>query len=72
MLVDYKTDWVSENDEGVEAFFRNKYAAQIREYIEALASLSIKVESAFLLLARTGDVVKIGPINAGARIFKIQ
>ena len=59
VLVDYKTDWVSNNDEGVEEFFRNKYAVQIREYANALLSLSIKVESAYLLLARTGETVRI-------------
>jgi ATP-dependent helicase/nuclease subunit A len=59
VLVDYKTDWVSNSDEGVEAFFRNKYAAQIREYANALLALSIKVESAYLLLARTGETVRI-------------
>jgi ATP-dependent helicase/nuclease subunit A len=59
VLVDYKTDWVSDRAEEVEEFFRRKYAAQIREYVDALRALSVKVESAFLLLARTGDAVRM-------------
>jgi ATP-dependent helicase/nuclease subunit A len=59
ILVDYKTDWVSKNSEEANAFFCNKYAAQIREYAHALQSLSGKVAAGYLLLARTGDAVKI-------------
>ncbi len=59
VLVDYKTDWVANNEAGVEAFFRGKYASQIREYADALKVLSIEVQSAFLLLARIGQAVRI-------------
>jgi ATP-dependent helicase/nuclease subunit A len=59
VLVDYKTDWVSENREEVDKFFRNKYAGQINEYRNALQMLSVNVISAYLFLARTGDTVKI-------------
>ena len=59
VLVDYKTDWVSKESEGVEEFFRNKYSGQIREYVEAMQALSIKVASAYLLLARTGSSVRM-------------
>jgi ATP-dependent helicase/nuclease subunit A len=59
VLVDYKTDWVQKETEKAEDFFRNKYAAQIQEYIEALRALSVKVQSAYLLLARTGGAVRM-------------
>ena len=59
VLVDYKTDWVSMNREEAESFFRDRYAGQIREYKNALQSLSRKIAAAYLLLARTGDAVKI-------------
>jgi ATP-dependent exoDNAse (exonuclease V) beta subunit len=59
VIVDYKTDWVSKENERREAFFRDKYSSQILEYVEALKSLSLKVNSAYLLLARTGDAIKI-------------
>ena len=59
VLVDYKTDWVSEKSEDIEAFFRNKYAAQMRAYADALRARSIEVAAAYLLLARTGMVVRM-------------
>jgi ATP-dependent helicase/nuclease subunit A len=59
VLVDYKTDWVSKNREETDKFFRDKYAGQINEYRNALRTLSVNVISAYLLLARTGDAVKI-------------
>ena len=59
ILVDYKTDWVSKDVGSVEDFFRNKYAGQIGEYLRALQSLSVKVTSAYLLLARTGTAIQL-------------
>jgi ATP-dependent helicase/nuclease subunit A len=59
VLVDFKTDWVADNREEAGLFFRNRYAAQINEYRNALKSLSINVVSAYLLLARTGDAVQM-------------
>jgi len=59
VLVDYKTDWVSSNREEANAFFQNKYAGQINEYRKALQTLSVNVASAYLLLARTGDAVRM-------------
>jgi ATP-dependent helicase/nuclease subunit A len=59
ILVDYKTDWVSENKEDVEAFFRRKYTAQIREYANALRARSIDVAASYLLVARTGMPVRV-------------
>jgi ATP-dependent helicase/nuclease subunit A len=59
VVVDYKTDWISKENESRDTFFRDKYSSQIREYVEALKSLFLKVNSAYLLLARTGDAVKI-------------
>ncbi len=59
ILVDYKTDWVSKDMESVEEFFRNRYSGQIREYLNALQNLSVKVASAYLLLARTGTAIQV-------------
>jgi ATP-dependent helicase/nuclease subunit A len=59
VLVDYKTDWVSEKGDDVGAFFRNKYAAQIRAYTDALRARSIEVAAAYLFLARTGTTVRM-------------
>ena len=59
MLVDYKTDWVSTRTEDAEDYFRRKYAGQIREYVAALQKLSLKIVSAYLLLARTGSAIQM-------------
>ena len=59
VLVDYKTDWVSEDGGDVEACFRDRYEKQIREYVEALNAQSVRVQAAYLLLARTGDTIRI-------------
>jgi ATP-dependent helicase/nuclease subunit A len=59
VLVDYKTDWVSDETESAADFFRAKYSGQIREYMEALNSVSAKIIAAFVLLARTGTAVEV-------------
>jgi ATP-dependent helicase/nuclease subunit A len=59
VLVDYKTDWVSKEIEDAESHFRKKYSGQIREYVEALQALPVKVVAAYLLLARTGAAVQV-------------
>ena len=59
VLVDYKTDWVSEKSEDTETFFRNKYTGQMREYADALRTRSIGIAAAYLLLARTGTAVRM-------------
>ncbi len=59
VLVDYKTDWVSNKKEDADEFFRDKYAGQICEYADGLRALSINVVSAYLFLARTGNTVKM-------------
>ena len=57
VLVDYKTDWVSMKTG--EDHFRGKYAGQIQEYVGALRALSVKVVTAYLLLARTGASIQM-------------
>ena len=57
VLVDYKTDQVPSNPDRVDEHFQGKYSGQIKEYLDALQSLSIKIQSAYLLLARTGHAV---------------
>ena len=59
VLVDYKTDQLPESPDQLDEYFRKRYAGQINEYVEALGSLSIKVQSTYLLLARTGHAVKM-------------
>jgi ATP-dependent exoDNAse (exonuclease V) beta subunit len=59
VLVDYKTDSVSNPNDDIDEFFRQKYSGQIRAYVDALRFLSLKVDSAHLLLARTGKAIKI-------------
>lgn len=60
VLVDYKTDRVDGAlpDEGV---LKEKYAAQIRGYADALRDLSVEVSEAYVLLARTGRAVPMIP-----------
>jgi ATP-dependent helicase/nuclease subunit A len=57
VLVDYKTDWVQPEAGAARDFFKHKYTGQIREYLEALQALAVKVHSAYLLLARTGQAI---------------
>ncbi len=59
VLVDYKTDWASQDKEEAESHFREKYSGQIREYREALKTLPVRVTAAYLLIARTGASVQI-------------
>jgi ATP-dependent exoDNAse (exonuclease V) beta subunit len=59
VLIDYKTDWISEKSGDTEAFFRSKYAEQIREYTDALRARSIRIAAAYVLLARTGKAVRM-------------
>jgi ATP-dependent exoDNAse (exonuclease V) beta subunit len=59
VLVDYKTDSVSTDNADIEELFRRKYSGQIREYVDALLGLSVKISSAYLLLARTGVAIRI-------------
>ncbi len=59
VLVDYKTDALPQGRRNIAEYFRDKYVGQIRAYAEALAALPVKVEAAYLLLARTGDSIEI-------------
>jgi len=57
VLVDYKTDQIPEGLSDVAPFFRNRYAAQMHAYVEALQQLGIAVRSTCLLLARAGESI---------------
>ncbi len=59
VLVDYKTDWISAQKEEAEGYFRGKYDSQIREYVKAMQALPVNISSAYLLLARTGQSVRM-------------
>ena len=61
-LVDYKTNRIPpdmKEAEDMERYFRSRYAVQTQSYCDALSDLSIKVSGVFLLLVRTGDIVKM-------------
>ncbi len=59
VLVDYKTDAIPADEKQNDGFFREKYTGQIRHYVEAITLLGLKVREACLLLARTGEEIKI-------------
>jgi ATP-dependent exoDNAse (exonuclease V) beta subunit len=61
VLVDYKTDQIPPGIEDPERHFRMKYQKQIEQYAAALAAAGIKVEVAYLLLARTGQEIAVLP-----------
>jgi ATP-dependent helicase/nuclease subunit A len=61
VLVDYKTDQVPREAQDVPVFFRERYSAQVRDYLAALQDLALRVKAAYLLLARTGDAIEIFP-----------
>ena len=61
VLVDYKTDQVSDNVGEAEAFFRERYAGQMKQYAAALEALGLKTKAAYLLLARTGESIQMLP-----------
>ncbi len=64
VLVDYKTDRLPEEVEDISSYFRQKYRAQIDEYVSALGSMGVKVKAACILLARNGEELLIGSRNA--------
>jgi len=59
VLVDYKTDQVSDNMGEAEAFFRERYAGQMKQYAAAVEALGLKIKATYLLLARTGGSIRI-------------
>jgi ATP-dependent exoDNAse (exonuclease V) beta subunit len=59
VLVDYKTDRIPQDVRNAAEFFREKYASQIGDYVQALRLLSVPVQSAYLLLARTGESIRM-------------
>jgi len=59
VLVDYKTDQVSDNMGEAEAFFRERYAGQMKQYAAAVEALGLKIKATYLLLARTGESIRI-------------
>ncbi|HSW39069.1 MAG TPA: UvrD-helicase domain-containing protein, partial [Acidobacteriota bacterium] len=59
VLVDYKTDYEAVAGEPAGGILRERYRCRIEGYLEALRELSITVGSAYLLLARTGEAVRM-------------
>jgi ATP-dependent helicase/nuclease subunit A len=58
VLVDYKTDHLAKGQEAATALAR-KYGGQVNAYVSALKALGIRVKSAYLLLARTGEHIEV-------------
>ncbi len=59
VVVDYKTDLIPMESQDVAEHFRERYAAQVRRYVEALQAMNICVKAAYLLLARNGAAIEI-------------
>jgi ATP-dependent exoDNAse (exonuclease V) beta subunit len=59
VIVDYKTDIVPAEVNERRGSFSQRYSAQVQAYEKALRALGLKVKSAYLLLARTGESVEI-------------
>jgi ATP-dependent helicase/nuclease subunit A len=59
VLVDYKTDRIPNESGDFNLFFREKYEAQMRRYAEALHDLAVPLKGIYLLLTRTGAIIKI-------------
>jgi ATP-dependent helicase/nuclease subunit A len=58
VLVDYKTDHMPKGTEAATSL-AFKYVGQMHAYASALKALGIRVKSAYLLLARTGDHIEV-------------
>jgi ATP-dependent helicase/nuclease subunit A len=59
VVLDYKTDEIPRGEADPDAYFRERYAPQLREYADALRALGIAPVRSFLLLARTGRAVEV-------------
>jgi ATP-dependent helicase/nuclease subunit A len=59
VLVDYKTDPPSGSPPESSGRLVNLYGGQLRAYAAALRSAGIGVTEAYLLMARTGDAVRV-------------
>jgi ATP-dependent exoDNAse (exonuclease V) beta subunit len=70
VIVDYKTDLIPAGMVESKGFFSRRYSGQIQAYERALRALGLRIKSAYLLLARTGESVEIrlGPDSAPATL----
>jgi ATP-dependent helicase/nuclease subunit A len=59
IIVDYKTDEIPADVKEMQGFFSQRYAGQVQAYEKALRALGLRVKSAYLLLARTGESIEI-------------
>jgi ATP-dependent helicase/nuclease subunit A len=59
VIVDYKTDVIPAEVNERRGFFSPRYSGQVQAYERALRALGLRVKSAYLLLARTGESVEI-------------
>jgi ATP-dependent exoDNAse (exonuclease V) beta subunit len=59
VLIDYKTDRLRGDVADTALFFQEKYGGQISAYAAALQALGVRLKSAYLLLARTGEAIEI-------------
>ena len=71
VIVDYKTDRIPEGIPDIEEYFCERYSGQIREYVNAVRALGLKVKAAYLLVARNGRHIRVtidDPKNPESRI----
>jgi ATP-dependent helicase/nuclease subunit A len=59
VLIDYKTDRLPGDVPDKALYFQEKYGDQISAYAAALQALGVRLKSAYLLLARTGESIEI-------------
>jgi ATP-dependent helicase/nuclease subunit A len=59
VLIDYKTDQVPGDVPDKTLYLKEKYGGQISAYAAALQTLGVRLKSAYLLLARTGEAIEL-------------
>ncbi|MGD0308923.1 MAG: UvrD-helicase domain-containing protein [Acidobacteriota bacterium] len=59
VLIDYKTDRLPGDMPDKALYFQDKYGGQVSAYAAALEALGIRLKSAYLLLARTGEAIEV-------------
>jgi ATP-dependent exoDNAse (exonuclease V) beta subunit len=59
VLIDYKTEQLPGDVPDKTLYFQEKYGGQISAYAAALQALGMRLKSAYLLLARTGEAIEI-------------
>jgi ATP-dependent helicase/nuclease subunit A len=59
VIVDYKTDLMPQDPQELNQLLRVRYAGQMQQYTSAIEALGLKAKEADILLARTGESIRI-------------